>query len=808
MQMRRRSLRNVIKQPVTGGSITVFLSFLLIFMVSFIFTTLEGARITASRAQLSMLAELASKSLAAEYYYPLFEEYGMLAVDGGFGKTEFEREKLGKELFGYFSYAYTNGSSGILGGKDPKLILEDCGTMLDGEKSDIRQQIKDEALYEGAEFFLESVTGNEMFASAGVLGKVYEKQAAAMQSTAAVTEELLKLMALIDGVQTTENGLYTDENGNLQPASSFLKMLGVKDEKYMKSTYGSVVIYDLVKSRIVYCAKGLNNIVSLADREEVLERRISAQSALIRSITSDMNRVREEIAELNERKKGIDPKDEGYEESVRNTEQRIAELETLYDETCLSLNSASIILDDLRSDLANTIFAREGAYDLMRKVIDSAYTNAVSAFESGLKLRIKQKAVMAVMDEYTDFIKETEGIPGQLLDSLLNDAVHLKDYVSLEKSGYDTEAMLNRIGQVTMTLGMARLPGAYINRTTMRDSVRNTADLLNEMNYDGLRFNYSGLRPGRATGKDVKKTLSEAMAGGLLDYLGVEDVSEKKLNGLDLPSKGEYERSSDDIFTAFSKMSDYFKDTDPAKLLLDAGEELTSDFLTEVWLKNHFSDRSSVRGDTRLDYERKYVLSGKMSDAENLASVALKLAVLRAVFTFTSLLADAERSGEATALAASISGFTGIPALLYVVKYAILTVWAIEEAMVEVSALFMGKQVPIYSPKGRIGISEILVMTGERVKAKAKNIGDDPYGADYMLYLTVLSFFEGLNKKELRIADIIQENIRLKYRDTFRMENAVTEWKFTAEADALGLFDTGVFTDKAYKMCVQTGGSY
>ncbi len=255
-------------------------------------------------------------------------------------------------------------------------------------------------------------------------------------------------------------------------------------------------------------------------------------------------------------------------------------------------------------------------------------------------------------------------------------------------------------------------------------------------------------------------------------------------------------------------MGDFFKNSDPAELLRDAGERLTQDFLTEVWLKNHFSDHSSKRTDTRLCYEREYVLSGKTSDAENLAAAALKLTALRAVFTFASLLADAERNGEATALAASVSGFTGIPALLYVVKYAILTVWALEEAMVEVSALFMGKSVPIFSPKGRISISEILVMTGEKVKAKAKAIGNDLPGANYMHYLTLLSFFEGLTKKELRIADLIQENIRLKYRDTFRMDNAVTEWCFTASAEAVGMFDTGVFGESAYVMRVQTGGSF
>ena len=200
-----------------------------------------------------------------------------------------------------------------------------------------------------------------------------------------------------------------------------------------------------------------------------------------------------------------------------------------------------------------------------------------------------------------------------------------------------------------------------------------------------------------------------------------------------------------------------------------------------------------------LTYEREYVLCGKHSDSENLAATALRLTALRSVFTFTSLIADPQRNGEVTALAMSISGFSGLPALLYVVKYLILTVWAVEEALVEVCALLAGRKVPVYSATGRIGIGEILTMTSERVREKAAAVSGITPGADYSQYLTLLSLIEGLNKKELRIADLIQENLRLKYRDSFRIKNCITELDFKSSVKAGSRFNTGFFPESAYE---------
>ena len=49
------------------GSITVFLSLVLVLLFSFILTTLEAARITGATAYLSMISKISSDSFFAHY---------------------------------------------------------------------------------------------------------------------------------------------------------------------------------------------------------------------------------------------------------------------------------------------------------------------------------------------------------------------------------------------------------------------------------------------------------------------------------------------------------------------------------------------------------------------------------------------------------------------------------------------------------------------------------------------------------------------------------------------------------------------
>lgn len=73
------------------GSITVLLSFVLVFVTGLFFTMSEVVRYYCLRDQSARAAALACESTLADYCRPLWEEFGILGLDGGYGAVNFRR---------------------------------------------------------------------------------------------------------------------------------------------------------------------------------------------------------------------------------------------------------------------------------------------------------------------------------------------------------------------------------------------------------------------------------------------------------------------------------------------------------------------------------------------------------------------------------------------------------------------------------------------------------------------------------------------------------------------------------------------
>ncbi|MCU6761897.1 Uncharacterised protein [uncultured Roseburia sp.] len=76
------------------GSITVFVSMILILVISVIFVFLESARVSGLRAYAKMDAALTGNSVMAEYSRPLWENYKLLFLDGSYETEQFRIENI------------------------------------------------------------------------------------------------------------------------------------------------------------------------------------------------------------------------------------------------------------------------------------------------------------------------------------------------------------------------------------------------------------------------------------------------------------------------------------------------------------------------------------------------------------------------------------------------------------------------------------------------------------------------------------------------------------------------------------------
>lgn len=80
------------------GSITLFLTLILVSVLSLLFTLLDTCRVKGLCSKADMNAATAADSLFAAYCKPLYEEYGLLFFDGSFGTGTLDTGKMAQKL--------------------------------------------------------------------------------------------------------------------------------------------------------------------------------------------------------------------------------------------------------------------------------------------------------------------------------------------------------------------------------------------------------------------------------------------------------------------------------------------------------------------------------------------------------------------------------------------------------------------------------------------------------------------------------------------------------------------------------------
>lgn len=91
------------------GQITVFLSLILVLILSLIFTIIEVTRVNTSRAMISNILDMGLDSVLAEYNKELFETYDLLFIDGAYGSPNFSKNNIQDHLQEFMSYNYNPG---------------------------------------------------------------------------------------------------------------------------------------------------------------------------------------------------------------------------------------------------------------------------------------------------------------------------------------------------------------------------------------------------------------------------------------------------------------------------------------------------------------------------------------------------------------------------------------------------------------------------------------------------------------------------------------------------------------------------
>ena len=104
--------------------------------------------------------------------------------------------------------------------------------------------------------------------------------------------------------------------------------------------------------------------------------------------------------------------------------------------------------------------------------------------------------------------------------------------------------------------------------------------------------------------------------------------------------------------------------------------------------------------------------------------------------------------------------------------------------MIDTAAFLLGKRLLLYPGKngGSLSFREILMFSKSFVLEKAKQKKDGKGLAfGYNEYLHFFLFLTPKEDKKYRAADLIQENLRKTYRESFRLNRCV--WELTYRTD-------------------------
>lgn len=777
------------------GSITAFLALILTLLFSFVLTTLEAARISAAGSYVSMLSSMSGDSFLASYYFPLFEEYGLLGVDAGYGTTALLYSRVEEALKGKIAYAADSLQNSMLSMTEPEITVRGYETLLSGDGTEFLRQVKQQVAYEGFRIALGELFDAAMLRDSASVGEVYRKQEKVQEEAANTVAELLKLMTLVDGIATGKQEIKFDSEGRPRTVHAFIKQLAPLSETELRGAFGNEQIFGVLQPLFLYPqtagsdAKACLEVAIEAEEElEQIYFLIDACEISKEELTARRNAVEQEQKEWERRAKEAAKTEEA--ESLQEAMQNIERCDVVI----FSLHGEIKELETELEELWREAGAKRQYYQAMLKKACASYEiirGTINAVIPLLKeaeriidvLENKQKAAKASALAYELFLKEKETtLSSKLYETFQKELESLKLYLGMAEQGYVPTVMRQSLKENQELL--TRLALSEFQEKELKAMLRKVEQFTEGIvsyKLEGLWFTYGDVRAGKSTGEHIKDALQQLLSTNVCALAGIseEEISSSKLSKVGLPSSSfESQPFYENLSQCISKITSNFSGNGIAGIVSMLMGTVGDVLALELYFSEFFSDYQNQQEHTKLAYEREYILFEKESDVGNLTQMVMSLVAFRSLFTMTALLQNTEKMTQISTIAQAAAGMTGIPLLSVIIKYSLLLLWAVEEAFVETAALLQGKRIAFFSAEGTISAAELFRFGRGLVITKAKGIADSIIGTAYSDYLLLFSLLESKTKKCYFAMDLIQENIRMRYRDSFRMRNVVTAVSF------------------------------
>ncbi len=767
------------------GSVTVTFSLVFVLMFGFILSFFEMASHTARAAYHASAGRLATENFFAGYTVPLFEEYHIFGREvADEDKKAYTEKEIAKDL-AYMTEKQEGERSLLLRG-GAEFGVDSVRVLTDDRLSGFYSQAITSMKYRGV---TEVVDILKKFGDVSEQANAQLEVAAAKAETdmayGKVDERILQLITLIDGVDIVQYEKFLGGEGVLFQKDAYVKYFCVSP-KTAAAYFDRAEVYQAFLDNYENPKETLETLYeevwNLA--EEVREREIQSAScdARLTELQGLLDDVTARIEELENRD------EEQSETENTETEKLLQQYEKEREQYVNEKASLEILAEALEKEKEEQ--ERRGILLKLHEMrftlqCDDVRTICEKAYSYVGELQKELAAAKQVRKGCESLVSVLQPVIGT--DTAKEYREELNVYTFYEDlEGYDFDRMKQTLLDNKSRLLVVK---PYITEVgadalaTAAEGLRYEAEIVGKYSFDGLKLDYGEMSLQQNLYEGVEDTIAGEVAEGYLAFLTKKTVSAKEINTSELPSGFREEADGDGIFSMLGgDMSSVFNELQEM-LPEDASmgsvlEGISDTVLFHAYLMTHFSNYLEGNENGALSYEQEYLIAGKKTDEQNLASIAMRICAIRTILHFTSLYTDSARKAPVELAALAACGAIGLPALKSLVVFAILFAWALEEAMVDTAAILLGKKVALYPGKngGSISFPETLQFSKSFVHKKAEQKKSvTGLGFGYKEFLHLFMFLTSRDNKMYRAADLIQENLRKTYSDDFRVNRCVWE---------------------------------
>ena len=200
---------------------------------------------------------------------------------------------------------------------------------------------------------------------------------------------------------------------------------------------------------------------------------------------------------------------------------------------------------------------------------------------------------------------------------------------------------------------------------------------------------------------------------------------------------------------------------------LSVPESYADDFWDELFFHEYIMSYTGHYGEENsgsayekkfgLAYETEYLLAGKAKDIDNLKAVAGQILAIRGGANLIALMQDEGKKQYVQILAFSMASLLGIPEAEEVLEELLKIIWAMAEALYDVTILLQGGRIPVIKQPEEWHYSMENALNFVRPETGQTKITN---GLSYEDYLRILLCFHGKEELTMRMADVMEMNIR------------------------------------------------